>query len=109
MGESLVSMIVLVDASWLMYKGLYAYSRFTSNYSGKELPTGHIYNLVRVASTLFQDNDVTKAYFIRDLRPKEKIENNPDYKDGRSKNYNVHRDFVPASALFSHTDKVMLS
>ena len=93
-------MHVIVDTSNLLYRGLYAFSRFTSLYSGSEKPTGHIYAVIRTATSLASDKRVEQVYFTRDLQPKKKLELFPDYKDGRSKKYNVHKDFQSLSALF---------
>ena len=99
-------MIVLVDTSGIMYKGLYAHCRLTSKVNGKEFPTGHVYNTIKVCSSLLADKTCSKVICVRDLYPVEKHEINGDYKEGRSKSYNVHKDFIGITSLYQGSKKV---
>lgn len=97
--------VILVDTSWLMYRGGHAYN-LSSRIGGRDYPTGHIYAVLRFAHTLRRCMK-GEAVFCRDLYPQERLERNAEYKSGRGESHiPVHADFKWLPYLLGNCDWV---
>lgn len=95
-----MSKVILVDLSWVMYRGLFSFTDKKILNGGITRPTGHAYSVIRLAKTLNADPSIDKIIFVRDLHPLKKKEDHPEYKEGRAKVYNVHGDYNNICSLF---------
>lgn len=95
-------MNVYVDMSWVMYKGLFAFPNFGVKNDLGIRPTGHIYHLLKVATSLTSKG--FRVFLVKDNTPIRKLSSlSVDYKAGRPKNvYNVHRDVPEISSLVDY-------
>ena len=93
--------VLLVDTSWLMYRSFYSFN-LSSKRAGIDIPTGHLYGLIRAVKTLKYD----KIVFVKDNYPKRRHELFPGYKDREGGNNQIYQDFALVSSLFQHLDWV---
>ena len=93
--------VLLVDTSWLMYRSLYTF-KLSSKRAGIEVPTGHIYGVIRAAKSLKYD----KILFVKDNYPRRRHELYPTYKERDGKNGLVHADVSLLPGLFTNLSNV---
>lgn len=94
--------IFLLDLSWMMYRGWYAFKHLNVEIDGQEVRTGHIYFVVKVARSLLNAYPQSVLIFCIDSFPKKKHEIFSEYKAGRGERViDVHREGLKISKLIS--------
>lgn len=100
--------IYLYDTSWFMYRGYHAL-RLSVKHNGVDLPTGHLYLLIKTILDLKNDSShilCLDSKFSTVLRR----QINPFYKANRdSSGVNIHKDTMDLAYLASLLDDVFVS
>ena len=94
--------LFLVDFSYQLHRFFYAHSMLSINRGGVELPTGHIYGVLRLVASMRKDAPDYAVVLVLDGKDPEKKELNEDYKAGREKKkYNVYSDVTKILEMVS--------
>jgi len=74
---------ILVDLSWVIYRGYFAFKHLTVNYQDEEIRTGHYFYVIKLIRDLRDAYPRHTIILCQDQYPKEKHEVYPEYKAGR--------------------------
>lgn len=83
----------VVDFSYHLNRFFYSHSMLSINEGGGEVPTGHIYGVLRMISSMRREVPDYAVILVMDGKDPEKKEINEEYKAGRAKKeYNIYKD-----------------
>lgn len=99
--------LVLIDMSWVKYRGLHTFN-LSANIDGVEKFTGHIYSVLQTVSSIAKDSRC-QVIICQDHFPEWRHKLVPTYKEGRNKDFDVHKDDDAIFALVANLPNVWVA
>lgn len=101
--------VVVLDMSYHMYRSYYAYSNLSVENELGMYPTGHIYGFMRLITYVRQNLPNCAIVIAVDGYDRERKELDSNYKSGRSREFNVHKDTNNILSLCSLFEGIFVS